>query len=651
MSFESVLIANRGEIACRIIRTLKELGLRSVAVYSEADRDALHVKLADDAVFIGASSASDSYLVINKIIEAAIRSGAQAVHPGYGFLSENADFAEACAKSGLIFIGPSPEAIGLMGDKAAAKRHMIASDVPVLQGYQGEMQDDATLQKEAKAMGFPLMVKAAAGGGGRGMRLVPDMSALSDSILAARAEALSAFGSDTLILERAVIRPRHVEVQVFGDRHGNIIHLGERDCSVQRRHQKVLEEAPCPVMTDELRALMGEAAVQAARSVNYVGAGTVEFLLNAAGEFFFLEMNTRLQVEHPVTEMVTGLDLVALQIRVAQGEALGLTQSDVSLRGHAIEARLYAEDPSKGFMPAMGKIAYLNFPSGVRVDSGVEAGSDVSPFYDPMIAKIIASGADRETARRKLVTALRQLALFGVQTNRQFLIDALNADDFVSGEATTAFISEVFPDENLQVHPLTSETLALAGLVHFLALRGQIMTSLPKEILGWSSAHPLPVPFEYDGQRVEITAIGLKVFKATVRDVDFMIQVQDWSAGQAQLVIDGLRKHIIWHMEKPAAVFFQMEGASCHLVNTLAMPKKRKDTAGLGDIRAPLHGALTEVCIVKGDSVEIGTRLGVVEAMKMQHDILADVSGEVTEVFAKIGTQVAANAPLFKIES
>jgi len=421
MSFQSVLIANRGEIACRI------------------DRNMPHMKLADDAVHIGASPAEDSYLNIEKIIEAAKVSGAEAIHPGYGFLSENPDFARACAEVGLIFIGPSPEAIKLMGDKAAAKRHMTKADVPILPGYQGDDQADETLLREASRIGFPLMVKAAAGGGGRGMRLVTQEQDLPHALSAARAEALSAFGSDALILERAVMRTRHVEVQIFGDQQGSIIHLGERDCSVQRRHQKVLEEAPCPVMTDALRESMGKTAIKAACSVNYVGAGTVEFLLDSSGAFFFLEMNTRLQVEHPVTEMVTGLDLVALQIRIAQGAPLSLSQKEVKLSGHAIEARLYAENPAQDFLPATGRVDYLSVPEGVRIDSGIETGSEISPFYDPMLAKIIAHGPDRETARRKLVRALDETALFGVDTNLRFLIQALRKESFVSGEARDFF--------------------------------------------------------------------------------------------------------------------------------------------------------------------------------------------------------------------
>ncbi len=651
MSFQSVLIANRGEIACRIIRTVREMGLRSVAVYSDADRDAPHVKLADDAVYIGASPAAESYLVIENIVTAAKASGADAIHPGYGFLSENAEFAKNCARAGLTFIGPSANAITLMGDKAAAKRHMIAAGVPVLKGYQGEAQDDAVLTKAAEDIGFPLMVKAAAGGGGRGMRLVSKLADLPNALSAARAEALSAFGSETLILERAVIRPRHVEIQVFGDSQGNIIHLGERDCSVQRRHQKVLEEAPCPVMTDDLRARMGEAAVQAARSVDYVGAGTVEFLLDETGEFFFLEMNTRLQVEHPVTEMVTGLDLVALQLRVAQGHELGLTQKDITLTGHAIEARLYAEDPAQGFLPATGHIKSLSFPDGIRIDSGVETGSDVSPFYDPMIAKIIAGGPDRETARRRLAQALEETVLFGVPTNREFLIQALKAEDFMEGQATTAFISDNFPDNKLAIKPLAEDIAALIGLTHYLALRDASQINIPAELLGWFSARPLAHPFLYADHRIEVTAGGPNKFNLRCGKANLDVELEFWEGGAATYRLPSGRKKLRWFMCNPAEIYIQLKSETYHLTNLLAVPAAKDVSSGQGNIIAPLHGALTEILVAKGDIVKVGARLAVIEAMKMQHDILADMDGTVSEIFAEAGSQVQAKAPLFKLEA
>ncbi len=433
--FTSILVANRGEIACRVIRTARAQGYRTVAVYSDADARAPHVQMADAAVHIGASPVHESYLVQDTIIAAARSSGAEAIHPGYGFLSENAVFAQACVDAGLVFIGPSPDAIHLMGNKAEAKRRMIAAGVPCVPGYEGEDQSDAVLLRAGAGIGTPLMVKAAAGGGGRGMRLVHNIDELANAIKLARAEASSAFGNGDLILEKAIVRPRHVEVQVFGDSHGTIVHMGERDCSVQRRHQKVVEEAPCPVMTDALRDAMGKAAVAAARSIDYCGAGTVEFLLDESGTFYFLEMNTRLQVEHPVTELITGLDLVALQLQVAQGEPLGLSQDDITLTGHAIEVRLYTEDPTQDFLPMSGPVDLWSPPhgSGIRVDSGICSGQDISPFYDPMVAKIIASGPTREIARLRLIEALHETVLFGPRHNRDFLVACLEKDSFAAG--------------------------------------------------------------------------------------------------------------------------------------------------------------------------------------------------------------------------
>jgi geranyl-CoA carboxylase alpha subunit len=648
-TFDTVLIANRGEIACRIMHTIKDLGMRSVAVYSDADRNALHVEMADDAVNIGPSAAAESYLVADKIIAAAKSSGAQAIHPGYGFQSENAEFATACTEAGLVFIGPSAKAISLMGDKAAAKRRMIEAGVPTLNGYQGVAQEDGILIEEAAKIGFPLMVKAAAGGGGRGMRLVVNPNDLNHALASARTEALSAFGSDTLILEKAVIRPRHVEIQIFGDSHGNIIHLGERDCSVQRRHQKVLEEAPCPIMDTDLRASMGDAAVAAAKTVDYVGAGTVEFLLDSSGAFYFLEMNTRLQVEHPVTEMITSLDLVALQIQIAQGHSLGLSQDDIQLNGHAIEARLYAEDPSKGFLPATGRISHLSFPTGVRVDSGVKTGSDVSPFYDPMIAKFTAWGPDRETARRKLVASLQDMVLFGVATNREFLIEALTTESFVTGEATTAFISENFSEDDLTASPPTAEVIALAGITQYLEARESSNAVIPHNLYGWSSAQTFPTPYQYGIMRVEITAVGPNSFSVKAGDRTFQIDLIARGTDTARFNLNGRRVDLTWLCPSAAHLHIQIGGRSFEFINTLAMPPQSTKTIGEGDIRAPLHGALTEIFVSEGDTVTIGTCVAVVEAMKMQHDILADIDGSVETIFVKTGTQVGAGAPLFKL--
>ncbi|MGY4317749.1 acetyl-CoA carboxylase biotin carboxylase subunit [Bradyrhizobium sp. JR3.5] len=438
--FFKILIANRGEIALRIMRTARRLGYGVVAVYSDADRDALHVREADQAVRIGEALPAQSYLKIDEIIAAAKASGAGAVHPGYGFLAENEDFAQACRDAGLVFIGPSPEAILTMGNKAGAKEIMQKAGVPCVPGYQGADQSDAVMLAEAKAIGFPVMIKAVAGGGGRGMRLVADAAAFPDALRSARSEAQGAFGDPTVILERAIVDPRHIEIQVFGDRYGNAVHLGERDCSVQRRHQKLIEEAPSPAVTPELRARMGAVAVQAVKAIGYEGAGTLEFLLDRTGNFYFMEMNTRLQVEHPVTEAITGLDLVELQLRVASGERLGLRQEDITFSGHAIEVRLCSEDAGHDFMPQSGTMARWQVPEGIRVEHALQSGSEIPSFYDSMIAKVISHGAIRDESRGKLICALEQVTAFGVTTNQGFLIDCLRHPVFAKGEATTAFI-------------------------------------------------------------------------------------------------------------------------------------------------------------------------------------------------------------------
>src|ERR1700752_1628433 len=437
-----ILIANRGEIALRIMRTAKRLGYGTVAVYSDADRDALHVGEADSAVRIGEALPAQSYLRIDAIIAAAKASGASAIHPGYGFLAENKDFAQACRDAGLVFIGPSPEAIRAMGNKAGAKDIMQKAGVPCVPGYQGADQSEAAMLAEARKIGFPVMIKAVAGGGGRGMRLVPDAASFPDTLRSARSEAQGAFGDPKVILERAIVDPRHIEIQVFGDRYGNAIHLGERDCSVQRRHQKLIEEAPSPAVWPRLRRRMGDVAVAAVRALRYEGAGTLEFLLDESGEFYFMEMNTRLQVEHPVTEAITGLDLVELQLRVASGEPLGLKQEDVKFSGHAIEVRLCSEDAGHDFVPQSRRMALWQMPDGIRVEHALQSGSEIPPFYDSMIAKIISHGADRNEARGRLICGLEQTVAFGVTTNQGFLIECLRQPAFARGEATTAFIGK-----------------------------------------------------------------------------------------------------------------------------------------------------------------------------------------------------------------
>ncbi len=653
--FDTILIANRGEIACRIMRTTKTMGLKTVTVFSDADANTPHVKMADQAVNIGPAPVGESYLDTKKILDAAKSTGAQAIHPGYGFLSENAKFAKACKSAGLVFIGPEPDAIDLMGDKAKSKRRMIKAGVPCVPGYQGQKQDDKSLISESKKIGFPIMVKAAAGGGGRGMRLVTDPKSLPDAIKDARSEAANAFGSDTLILERAVQRPRHVEIQIFADKFGNTVHLGERDCSVQRRHQKVIEEAPCPVMTPELRSKMGQAAVKAAKDINYVGAGTIEFMLDETGEFFFLEMNTRLQVEHPVTEMITGLDLVALQIRVAMGDALDLSQDDLSLNGHAIEARLYAEDPAQDFLPATGPIRLWKPASGegIRIDSGIETGGDVSPFYDPMIAKIIAHGKNRDDARRKLISALEETTLFGVKTNRAFLMEALTHADFVNSEATTAFIGENFQKDKLAETPLSQEDAIVAAMAQYLLSRDESLKTsfpIPNTLLNWSSATKIGTPYKYGDYNIIITPHSGSNYIATINDANFDVKLLRRDHRHINISINEQRIDANYQAISSSKLDICIGKNTYSLTNKLAEIMTAQDIAGAGTIIAPMHGALLEVFVKIGQKVTKGARLAVLEAMKMQHEILAEIDGTVTDIHVQAGHQIAADTIMIEIE-
>lgn len=657
--FSSILIANRGEIACRVIRTAKELGYRTVAIYSEADAAAPHVELADEAVCIGPAPVGESYLVADKVLAAAKETGAEAIHPGYGFLSENAAFANAVEAAGLVFIGPTAEQIDLMGNKAEAKRRMIAASVPCVPGYEGEDQTDAVLIAEAEKVGFPLMVKAAAGGGGRGMRLVHGAGELANAISLARSEAENAFGSGELILERAIIQPRHVEVQVFADEAGNTIHLGERDCSVQRRHQKVVEEAPCPIMTAELRASMGAAAVDAAKSISYRGAGTVEFLLDPSGEFYFLEMNTRLQVEHPVTECITGLDLVALQIQVAQGKPLGLTQDDVTLTGHAIEVRLYAEDPAQDFLPATGPIDLWAPAQGVgkRIDSGIRSGQEISPFYDPMVAKVIASGETRDLARRRLIEALKETTLFGTKTNKDFLIACLEKDRFAQGQATTAFIGEEFGEGGFaEVVPSYSDVAIAAvldvSLAHDAAYAGSVIVAAP--LKNWSSAGHLSTRKHYAFGETEfdlsVIAHGRDAYQVTNGEQSVQVTVLSRSEREAHLSVDGTQHRAIFMQTDEGLLHVSVEGRTASYRDLILLAGAMEEAGGGGRVLAPMHGALLDVLVTQGDAVVKGQRLAVLEAMKMQHEILAEVDGTVTTVNAAAGDQVPADELLFEID-
>ncbi len=657
-----ILIANRGEIACRVVRTVREMGLRSVAVYSEADAGAPHVRQADDAVCIGPPPVSDSYLNIGRIIAAARKTGADAIHPGYGFLSENDAFANACADAGIIFIGPSADAIVLMGNKAAAKRRMAAANVSCIPGYEDEDQSDNRLIAEGERVGFPLMVKAAAGGGGRGMRLVETAADLPTAIERARSEAVNAFGSGELILERAVAGPRHVEIQILADRHGNVVHLGERDCSVQRRHQKVIEESPCPVMTPDLRQRMGKAAIDVAAAIDYVGAGTVEFLLDAERNFYFLEMNTRLQVEHPVTELVTGLDLVAWQIRVAQGEALAIGQADVGMRGHAIEARLYAEDPAQDFLPATGTIDMWRPPSGagIRVDDGIASGLDVSAYYDAMVAKIVAHGPTRDIARRRLVRALKDTVLFGPTVNKAFLIQCLEHDVFCAGDATTSFIGDT-PDHSGAAdddggQKTRLRNAAVASVLRYVydcraSLAAAVTCS--GDLAQWSSGYVPVVRYAYqvDGETITMAVrpLGKDRFDVVADQTALRIGIERWTDEAATVVVDGNRLDIRFKALERARLWLSAEGEDGLYQNRLVVMASREDEVGGGRVAAPMHGVVRDVCVGTGDTVQKGQRLVILEAMKMQHEITASVSGMVESVHTAVGAQVASDDHLMTI--
>ncbi len=651
-TFHKLLIANRGEIACRVIRSARELGYRTVAVCSEPDREAPHAALADQAVMIGPASAAASYLNIERLLDAARATGADAVHPGYGFLAENAAFAEACAKAGLTFVGPPAEAMRLMGNKAAAKRRMLEAGVPCVPGYQDDDQDPQRLRKEAAKIGYPVLIKAAAGGGGRGMRLVSDEAGFDDALESARSEARNAFGDDTLILERAVQSPRHVEVQVFADTHGNVIHLGERDCSVQRRHQKVIEEAPAPGVTPELRAAMGEAACQAARAINYVGAGTIEFLLDRSGEFFFMEMNTRLQVEHPVTELVTGQDLVAWQLDVAAGHPLPLSQEQVALRGHAMEVRLYAEDAGQDFLPQSGRLLAWQPPAGagVRVDAGIAAGFEVSPHYDPMIAKIIAFGDDRDSARRRLRNALAETVVIGPVTNRLFLMDCLEHQTFAAGEATTHFIGDAFADGWHWPEPSHSFRALGSALLYHLQ-----RTPQPVLLADWHSIGVCERPLRARAGETTFAATimprGDDTYGVRLGEEDIEVALLALSDDRVRCMVGGVESVV--HMAREGdLLYLQAEGEESVFEDVLlSRAAGVGDAAGDGSVRAPMNGAIIAVHVAAGEEVTRGQRLAALEAMKMEHVLKAPVDGVVKKVNIKTGDQVATRQVLVEIEA
>jgi 3-methylcrotonyl-CoA carboxylase alpha subunit len=648
--FESVLIANRGEIACRIARTAKALGMRTIAVYSDADRDALHPRLCDEAYRLGPARAQESYLAGERLIDVAKRTGAQCIHPGYGFLSENPEFAEACAAAAIAFIGPPPAAIRSMGFKDEAKTLVEKHGVPVVPGYQGERQDPKFLKETAYQIGYPVLIKAVAGGGGKGMRRVDKHAEFESALDAAIREAKSAFGDGRMMVEKYIVAPRHIEIQVFADRHGNVIHLFERDCSMQRRHQKVIEESPAPGMTSVLRQAMGQAAIDVARAVGYVGAGTVEFIAaSAAGlksdGFWFVEMNTRLQVEHPVTEAVTGLDLVAWQFRIAAGETLPLRQDQVALQGHAVEARIYAEDPEHGFLPSSGRIVALKFPTtaGVRVDGGVESGGTVTSHYDPLIAKIVTHAPTRAEALERLVAALAETIILGPRTNVRFLAELCRARGFREGTFDTGFI-----DRNLVALGATPQALdraaAAAGVTRLLATDQARVAAWARaasdeihspwaatDAFQLASPRQLVLPVIVNGEDVDACVSHNGEF--------LVVTVEDVGAAEDAIAVED--EHAVYLLRRGRQSVVRAKDFDAVDVDPLL---------GDGVIVAPMHGKVLAVLVVVGAHVTRGQQLAVIEAMKMEHVLRAPIDGTVGEIMVVDGRQIAEGAQLMVIE-
>jgi geranyl-CoA carboxylase alpha subunit len=643
MNFSKILIANRGEIACRIMRTARTLGYRTVAVYSDADAEAPHVRLADEAVRIGPAPAVDSYRNSAALLAAAKASGAQALHPGYGFLSENADFARACVEAGLVFIGPPAEAIAAMGDKAGAKQRMIAAGVPTAPGYLGEDQSDDRLVAEAAKLGFPLLVKAVAGGGGRGMRLAQNAAGLPEALAGARREALAAFGNETLMLERLIPQGRHIEIQVFADAHGNAVHLGERDCTTQRRRQKVIEEAPSPIVTPAMRETMGRDAVAAALAVGYRGAGTVEFIVDQDLRHYFLEMNTRLQVEHPVTEMITGQDLVEWQLRVAAGEPLPLRQDEIRFSGHAIEARLYAEDPYAGFAPQTGAVLHFQpqaaLRPGVRIDAGIAESGAVTPFYDPMVAKVIAHGRDRTDAIRRLMAALEDAPLLGLPTNGRLLRDLVDHESFRNATMHTTLLDAWAVDgEPILQRPQPT------------AADWQLAAAMFAGEPGWRAAATasFDLTLACDGEKRKLR-IGLEGngIRVGAGDTATKLRIESEDHGRLRYMQNGVTRHAIvhrdrdtLHLARDAAVFVFCEVSPFPVVETMHDPR----TA-----RAAVAGTVARLEVAAGDSVAAGQTLAVIEAMKMEMRVTANAAGTVAAVRVLAGQQVAAGAILVEL--
>jgi acetyl-CoA/propionyl-CoA carboxylase biotin carboxyl carrier protein len=645
--FDTVLVANRGEIAVRVLRTLRRLGVRSVAVYSDADAGARHVREADVAVRLGPAPARESYLNVPALLAAAAQTGAQAVHPGYGFLAENADFARACAGAGLVFVGPPVRAVEVMGDKIRAKQTVMAAGVPVVPGRTQPGMTDADLVEAAQEVGYPVLVKPSAGGGGKGMRLVHDQADLPEALVSARREAASSFGDDTLFLERFVLRPRHIEVQVMADQHGTTVHLGERECSLQRRHQKVIEEAPSPLLTPEQRARIGAAAVDTAAAVGYTGAGTVEFIVSADApdDFFFMEMNTRLQVEHPVTELVTGLDLVELQLRVAAGEPLGLTQDDVVLTGHAVEARLYAEDPARGFLPTGGPALLVREPTGdgVRVDSALLEGTQVGTTYDPMIAKVIAWAPDPPAALARRDRALASTVLLGVGTNAAFLRALVTHPQVQAGQLDTGLLERSLDELVTTSVPAAAYAAFALSRVAALTPTGPVVDPwhVPS---GWRLGRPAPVRWELagpDGERLHVSlagrvlCVGDSGFDVTAAPLpDGLLLTLDGRTTTALVAVDG------------ATTWVHVDGVTTALQELAPLKLHGGEDASDAVVRSPMPGSVVAVHVEVGQAVPAGAALLVVEAMKMEHTLTAPHAGTVAELLVRVGDQVVVDQEL-----
>lgn len=659
--FTKILIANRGEIACRIIKTARKLGIETVAVYSSADESALHVRMADSAMFIGNAPAAESYLLSQSIIDAAVQTGAQAIHPGYGFLAENADFVEACEQAGIVFIGPSSKAIRAMGSKSAAKKLMNDAGVPLTPGYYGDNQDTEFLEAEASKIGFPVLIKASAGGGGKGMRRVDSATEFATALQSCKREAKNAFGDDHVLIEKYVLNPRHIEVQIFGDSMGQYVHLFERDCSTQRRYQKVLEEAPAPGITSEQRDKMGTAAINAAKAVNYVGAGTVEFIAQQDGSFYFMEMNTRLQVEHPVTEMVTGEDLVEWQLRVASGEPLPRTQAELGMRGHAIEARIYSENPDNDFLPSTGTLAHLVTPrtsNHIRVDTGVEQGDEITSYYDPMIAKLIAWGENRESAIAHLTNALKQYQIGGVNNNIEFLVKLVNTDSFTNANLDTDLIEREHTALFTQTKTVPDQVWLIAALYQLLSnssFKAQNNTGVSSP---WSlydswrlnSQGSQQFTFEFDDQKqtIDLTPQG-EGWTATLNDKHYLVKGKIINNGAMQLNIDG--RQIKCSVSTYSGVLHAFyEGISYQLQPLYNLDKGTEAESGEGDLVSPMPGKIIDILVAAGDQVEKGTPLLIMEAMKMEHTLTAPSDGIVKAFIHNVGEQVTDGVELIQFE-